>query len=80
MSKVRKIEVPPSTGYEYVKRAYGVGARAGQTVTLRNEGTWNGTRGVVIYPGRSTAHIHVKVEGRKRPLIVHPDDVTIEAT
>ncbi len=80
MSSVRKIEMPPSAGYSYVKRTYGVDAQAGQTVVLRNEGSWNGTRGIIVYPGTSTAHVHVKVDGHKRPLIVHPDNIEIIAS
>lgn len=79
-SYIAKVELPPRMGYAYVRRVYGVDAQAGMKATLRNEGTWDGTIGEIVYPGESTAHVHVKVEDVKHPLIVHPDNVVLHPT
>lgn len=74
--RVRGCTVPQPDGYDYVRRNYGVDVRPGQRVRLKNEGpTFNGREGLVIYPGRSTAMIHLVLDGASNSTIVHPLDV-----
>lgn len=61
---------PGRDGYAYIRRTYGVDVRIGDTVRLRNEGGASGALCPVIYPGSSTAHVHVIFDGQ--PVIVHP--------
>lgn len=77
--RVKRAEPPVVDGYDYVRRAYGVDPRIGQTVRLKNEGSrWNGREGVVLYPNKSsTAHVHVAMPDVKHPLIVHPMNVEL---
>jgi len=74
-STIRRVDIPASSGYEYVKRAYGVDARTGRRVRLRNEGSHSGTEGVIVYPGNSTAHIHLIPDGEIYTVHVHPDNI-----
>ena len=77
-AKLRK-EPPKPDGYDYIRRAYGVDVRIGQKVSLRNESaSWNGKIGEVMYPGRSTASVHVMMDGYDRPIIVHPSNIIQE--
>lgn len=70
--RVLSCRVPADDGYGYVRRSYGVDPRVGDRVRLVNEGPSSGQEGIVIYPGRSTAHIHVVVDGRDFAVSVHP--------
>ena len=77
IARARVRTTPPEPdGYAYVRTAYGVDIHIGQTVTLRNEGArWNRREGVVLYPGPSTASVHVLFDGVDRPIIVHPSSI-----
>ena len=68
---------PQPDGYDYIRRTYGINPKIGQRVRLRNENGWSGKEGVVLYPGPSTAHVHVLVDGQKYPVIVHPANVEL---
>lgn len=77
-AKLRTVPPEPD-GYDYIRNAYGVDVSIGQKVTLQNEGAdWNGKVGEVMYPGPSTASVHVLMEGYDRPIIVHPSNVVPE--
>lgn len=77
ISRVRVCPVPDDDGYSYVRRAYGVDPKIGGRVRLVNEGPSTGLEGTVAYPGRSTAHVHVLLDGRDHVVSVHP--LSIEA-
>lgn len=72
ISKVRRCDVPMDDGYAYVRRNYGVDPKIGARVRLVNEGPASGQEGEVVYPGQSTAHVHVLLDGREHVSIVHP--------
>ena len=72
ISRVRAVPVPKSDGYEYVRRNYGVDPKVGGRVRLVNEGPSTGLEGEVVYPGISTAHVHVLIDGRDHISHVHP--------
>lgn len=76
-SAVLAAQYPQPDGYDYIRRAYGVDPRVGQRCALRNEHDWTGKEGVVLYPGTSTAHVHVLVDGQKHHSIVHPANVVM---
>lgn len=65
-------------GYSYVRRVYGVDPTIGQRVTVKDEGSWNGKLGTVVFPGPSTAHVHVVFDGLNHALIVHPSSVVLD--
>lgn len=67
----------PDDGYDYVRRNYGLKVTLGQRVRLVNEGPSSGLEGVVLYPGLSTAHVHVGLDTEDRIARVHP--MSIEA-
>lgn len=72
---VRRIQSAIDDGYGYVRRAYGVDPQIGQQIELRNEGAWNGKRGVIVHPGKSTtASIHVAFPDIGHSLLVHPNN------
>lgn len=65
-----------SDGYDYVRSHYGVNPQVGQRVRL--PATCGGEpdrEGAVVYPGQSTACIHVLVDGRNHSSLFHPSDV-----
>jgi hypothetical protein len=68
---------PAPDGYDYVRRAYGVDPRIGQRVRLCNEASLSGKEGVVLYPGTSSAYVHVLLDGEKSASHVHPSNVTL---
>lgn len=70
-------ETPQNDGYDYVRRNYGVDPKVGQRVTLINEGGSSGQSGFVIYPGLSTASVHVVIDGRDFAVRVHPMNVDL---
>lgn len=72
ISRVRSCGVPADDGYAYVRRTYGVDPKVGDRVRLVNEGQASGQEGEVVYPGQSTAHVHVLLDGREHVSIVHP--------
>lgn len=82
ISHVRTCDAPPreSDGYGYVRRAYSVDPTIGQRVRLRNEGRSSGLEGEVVYPGPSTAHVHVAIDGRDHAVPVHPMNVELLET
>lgn len=74
--RVRGCDVPARDGYDYVRRNYGVDVRPGVRVRLQNEGPrFNGREESVIYPGQSTAHVHLVLDGEKHVSRVHPLNV-----
>ena len=79
MVKVRSCPTPSREydGYGYVRRAYSVDPTIGQRVRLKNEGPSSGLEGVVVYPGPSTAHVHVVIDGRDHAVSVHPLNVEL---
>lgn len=77
-STVHRCDAPEDDGYGYVRRAYGVDPKLGERVRLINEGSSTGLEGEICYPGQSTAHVIVLIDGRKHPVAVHPTN--IEAT
>lgn len=79
ISRVRRVRTPlTDDGYGYVRRAYDVSPHIGQRVRLQNEGSyWNGRLGTVIYPGPSTAHVRVVMDGESIPVSVHPLNVVL---
>lgn len=76
-SRVTPHHVPADDGYDYVRRNYGVDVRVGQRVRLVNEGSSSGLEGEVLYPGPSTAHVRVALDGRDHASLVHP--LSVEA-
>lgn len=77
--RVRRCPVPDNDGYDYVRRAYGVDPKVGQRCRLVNEGPSTGEVGEIIYPGLTTASIHVIVDGRTFAVRVHPMNVELLA-
>jgi len=77
IARLRACPVPADDGYGYVRRNYGVDPKVGARVRLVNEGSSSGLEGEVIYPGPSTAHVHVMLDGRKHHSIVHPSNVQL---
>lgn len=77
--RITVCETPANDGYDYVRRNYGVDPKVGQRVTLINEGRSSGQSGFVIYPGRSTASVHVVIDGRDFAVRVHPSNVELES-
>ena len=77
ISRVQKVSAPTDDGYGYVRRHYGLDVKIGQRVRLKNEGRMSGTEGEVIYPGTSTAHVHVQLDGRPDVSHVHPSSIEI---
>ena len=75
--RITVCETPANDGYGYVRRNYGVDPKVGQRVTLINEGSSSGQGGFVIYPGRSTASVHVVIDGRDFAVRVHPTNVDL---
>lgn len=73
ISTLRRCGIPEDDGY--VRRNYGIDVRIGQRVRLKEEGRLSRQCGEVIYPGRSTAHVHVVLDGDDHPVIVHPANV-----
>ncbi len=69
--------VPANDGYDYVRRNYGVDPKVGQRAALVNEGPSSGKAGVVIYPGLSTASVHIVLDGDDHPVRVHPMNVAL---
>ena len=63
---------PPLDGYDYVRRNYDLDVRIGDRVELQDEGSSSGKQGRVIYPGPSTAHVHVILDGEAHSSRVHP--------
>jgi len=60
-------------GYGYVRRAYNVNPKIDCRVALtEREGSEAGREGVIIYPGRATADVHVVLDGEDHPVRVHP--------
>ena len=77
---VRKQDRPRSDGYDYVARAYGKRFMVGDRVRYNEgEGRLAGTEGVVVYPGQSTAHVHVVTDERDFAVIVHPSNCDVIA-
>lgn len=70
---------PPNDGYDYVRRTYGVSPRLGQRARLINEGSSSGMEGQIVYPGRSTASVHMVMDGRSFTTRVHPLNVELLA-
>lgn len=80
ISRVRKVSMPADAGYAYIKRAYGVDLRAGQRVKITGEGPdLEGRGATVVYPGDTTAHAHVLIDGIERVSIIHPFSIVVEA-
>jgi hypothetical protein len=75
ISRVRACPVPADDGYAYVRRNYGVDPKVGARCRLVNEGPSTGLEGEVVYPGPSTAHVHVRLDGRDHNSIVHPSNI-----
>lgn len=72
ISRVKACPVPVDDGYGYVRRNYGVDPKVGGRVRLVNEGPSTGLEGEIVYPGVSTAHVHVLMDGRDHVVNVHP--------
>lgn len=69
MSRARRREsLPPDDGYGYVRRTYQVNPRIG----LRARVVETGQTGVIVYPGGSTAHVRMVLDGAPHPTNVHP--------
>lgn len=77
ISRVKGCAVPKDDGYDYVRRNYDVNPKIGGRVRLANEGPSTGLEGEVVYPGISTAHVHVRIDGRDHTSIVHPFSIQI---
>lgn len=75
MSTVRRCNLPAKDGYDYVRRQYGVDVKVGRRVRLVNEGSYSGREGEVLYPGESTAHVHVLLDGEQHRSHVHPSSI-----
>lgn len=76
ISRVRLCGAPPVDGYDYVRRNYGVDVRHGDRVTLTGEGRdLEGKAATVVYPGPSTAHVHLVIDGKNYVSTVHPMNV-----
>lgn len=76
-TKCRATTMPADDGYGYVRRTYGVDPRIGQRCRLKNEGPSTGLEGEVVYPGKSTAHVHVVIDGRDFAVNVHPMNIEL---
>ena len=79
ISRVYKCGLPPTDGYDYIRRAYGVDPKVGQRVRLKDEGSYTGREGEVAYPGETTAHVHVLLDGEKHVSHVHPNSIEVIA-
>lgn len=77
MATVRLAPAPAEDGYDYVRRNYGVDPRIGGRVRLVDEGSFSGRAGQIVYPGRSTAYVHVVLDGQAFSSIVHPSNVEL---
>lgn len=77
ISTVRVLSKPLAIdGYEYVRRYYEVEVRTGQRVTVRDcGGSLDGKLGTVVYPGSSTAHVHILFDHYRHSVQAHPFDV-----
>ncbi|WP_189438709.1 hypothetical protein [Pseudovibrio japonicus] len=75
ISTLRRCDVPEKDGYGYVRRSYGVDPKIGGRVRLINEGSSSGCEGEVAYPGSSTAHVRVLLDGRDSSVWVHPNNI-----
>ena len=73
--KVRLAAVPAPDGYDYVRRAYGLDVKVGQRVLVNDGPGLRDALGTVLYPGRSTAHVIVALDGWAQPARVHPSSV-----
>lgn len=74
--KVRLAEAPKQDGYSYVRRAYGLDVKVGQRVLINDEPHLRDAPGIVLYPGRSTAHVSVLLDDGEWLTHVHPASVT----
>lgn len=75
---VRQEVAPSNEGYAYIERYYGKVFRIGDRVRLnKGEGSSAGLEGEVVYPGRSTAHVKVVIDGRDHAVSVHPHGVDV---
>lgn len=68
---------PADDGYDYIRRNYSVDPKIGHRVRLKDEGPSTGLEGEIIYPGPSTAHVHVVIDGRAHAVLVHPLSVVL---
>ena len=73
--RVRLAAVPAPDGYDYVRRAYGLDVKVGQRVRVNDGPGLRDALGTVLYPGRSTAHVIVALDGWTEPARVHPSSV-----
>lgn len=78
-TRVTACAAPTIDGYAYVRRNYGLNVRLGQRVRLKGEGAISGREGEVVYPGESTAHVVVLLDGEQHPSCVHPHSVDLLA-
>lgn len=77
---VRPCPTPGEDGYAYVRSTYGVEVRPGYRVELCREGAGlDGRQGEVVYPGCSTAHVHVILDGERYISRVHPRSIKVLA-
>lgn len=77
MSRVNACPVPVDDGYGYVRRNYGVDPKIGRRARLVNEGPSTGLEGEIVYPGKSTAHVHIVIDGRDHAVCAHPLNVEL---
>lgn len=75
----RVTPTPRPDGYDYVRRNYDVDVAVGGRVRLKDEGRLTGREGEVVYPGVSTAHVHVVLDGEAEVCRVHPQSVEVLA-
>lgn len=73
----RRSTSPQPDGYDYVRRTYKLDPRIGQRARLKDEGTMTGMEGTVLYPGTSSAHVHIILDGMREPSICHPYSVEL---
>lgn len=70
-------DLPPSAGYDYVSRCYGLDLEAGQRVRVCIEGSDDDREGWVVYPGRGTAYAHVWFDDMDHPSRIHPLEIEL---
>lgn len=79
VESARLCDVPANDGYDYIRRNYGVDVKPGDRVGFQGEGRLNKLLASVVYPGPSTAHVRVIVDGDKYVVTVHPSSIVVLA-
>lgn len=78
IASARMRKVPPADdGYGYVRNNYGLSPTIGQRCYLTDNDGKRKKSGTILYPGSSTAHVHVAIDGAAHPSWVHPSEIEL---